>query len=408
MLQSPHSGKGVVVTLESASLLLKGRYELGTLIGEGGLAAVYRARDANLGRDVAVKVFRHSANADDVFTRQEAEVNLLATLAHPGVVTLLDAAVDKSSAGSTRIYYVMELVEGRDLRARLDEGPLPPRQVAQLGADIAEALEYVHHRGVVHRDIKPANILLGDYLDDGGMRAKLTDFGIATVGGSDPLTDEDVVTGTAAYLSPEQASGAAVEVSTDVYSLGLVLLQCLTGRLPFDGPPEHAALARLLTDPEVPEELSEEWRVLISAMTSREPAERPTATEVVRALRERFGAESGRHALDTPDEERLERIAALAARVLQARGAVLTIETPDRTVTIVHGLEGRRLSAVEPAALTDSLVAASVGLGFCVNAHVIDADGQTIGTLCVLGDEPRALTDEERHTLDDLAAMVTG
>ena len=105
-------------------------------------------------------------------------------------------------------------------RTRLEEGPLPARQVAQLGADIAEALEYVHHRGVVHRDIKPANILLGDYLDDGQIRAKLTDFGIATLGGSDALTGDEVVTGTVAYLSPEQASGGAVDASTDVYSLG--------------------------------------------------------------------------------------------------------------------------------------------------------------------------------------------
>ncbi len=222
------------MTRESTALLLKGRYELGALVGQGGLAAVYRARDANLGRDVAVKVFRDNANAEEVFARQEAEVNMLATLVHPGIVTLLDAAVDRN-ATSTRIYYVMELVEGRDLRSRLDEGPLPPRQVAQLGSDIAEALEYVHHRDIVHRDIKPANILLGDYLDDGRMRAKLTDFGIATVGGSDPLTGDEVVTGTAAYLSPEQASGAAVESSTDIYSLGLVLLQCLTGRVPFEG-----------------------------------------------------------------------------------------------------------------------------------------------------------------------------
>lgn len=396
------------MTLESASLLLKGRYELGTLIGEGGLAAVYRARDASLGRDVAVKVFRHTADADDVFSRQEAEVNLLATLAHPGVVTLLDAAVDKNSAGSTRIYYVMELVDGVDLRERLEEGPLPPRQVAQLGADIAEALEYVHHRGVVHRDIKPANILLGDYLDDGRMRAKLTDFGIATVGGSDALTEDQVVTGTAAFLSPEQASGAAVDTSTDIYSLGLVLLQSLTGWLPFEGPPEHAALARLLTDPEVPDELSDEWRLLIAAMTARDPAERPTATEVVKALRERFGAESGRHALDTPDKERLERIVALAARTLQTKAAILSLGTPDRTVTITQGLEGRRLSSVAPETLTDALVAASVGLMFSAAEAVLDADLQPIGVLCVLGEEPRVLTDEERRTLEDLAAMVTG
>ncbi len=394
------------MTRESAALLLKGRYELGTLIGQGGLAAVYRARDANLGRDVAVKVFRDSANADADFGKQEAEVNLLATLVHPGVVTLLDAAVDRSQVGSTRIYYVMELVEGPDLRTRLEEGPLPARQVAQLGADIAEALEYVHHRGVVHRDIKPANILLGDYLDDGQVRAKLTDFGIATLGGSDALTGDEVVTGTVAYLSPEQASGGAVDASTDVYSLGLVLLQCLTGRLAFEGPPEHSAVARLLNDPDIPGDLAEEWRVLLGAMTSRVPAERPTPTDVVKALRDRLGAESGRHALDASDDERLERIAALAARVLHTRIAILSLWAHDRAQTVAHGLSGRRMKAVDPATLTDALVAAGVGLHFHACAPVVDADGQQLGILCVLDQDPRTLNDEERTTLGDLAVMA--
>ncbi len=250
-------------------MLLKGRYRLGALLGEGGLAAVYRATDETLGRDVAVKVFRENAVAEDEFRRQEAEVSLLASLSHPSVVTLLDAAVDRSSGDTTRIYYVMELVDGTDLRKRLESGPLPPRQVAQVGQDIAEALEYLHLQGLVHRDIKPGNMLLGDYIADGArVRAKLTDLGIATFGGSAELGEHEVVTGTVAYLSPEQASGKAVDAATDIYSLGLVLIECLSGQLAFPGPPEHSALARLLDDPQLPEHAGEEWRALLAAMTA--------------------------------------------------------------------------------------------------------------------------------------------
>jgi len=396
------------VTLESSALLLKGRYELGTLIGQGGLAAVYRAHDILLGRDVAVKVFRETADTDDVFAKQEAEVNLLATLAHPSLVTLLDAAVDRNANGTTRIYYVMELVDGRDLRERLERGPLPPRQIAQLGADIAEALEYLHHRGVVHRDIKPANILVGEYLDDGSVRAKLTDFGIATIGGSDPLAEDDVVTGTVAYLSPEQASGGAVDSATDIYSLGLVLLQSLTGDLPFDGPPEHAALVRLLEDPPIPESVSEDWRSLITAMTARIPADRPSAFEVVKALRDRLGAASGRHALDAPDRERLQRIAALAVRVLRCRAAIVSLHEHDRQTTVAHGLDARKLRGQDPRALTDPLVAAGAGLRFHESASITDPAGRPLGLLCVLDDQPRTLTADERSTLHDLAVMVLG
>ena len=258
-------------------MLLKGRYRLGALLGEGGLAAVYRARDETLGRDVAVKVFRENAVTEEEFRRQEAEVSLLASLSHPSVVTLLDAAIDRSGAGSTRIYYVMELVEGTDLRKRLESGPLPPRQVARVGQDIAEALEYLHLQGVVHRDVKPGNMLLGDYIADGArVRAKLTDLGIATLGGTDPLAEHEVVTGTVAYLSPEQASGRAVNAATDIYSLGLVLIECLAGRLAFPGPPEHSALAPTARRPAAPARTRRGGVALAAVRDDGSRAVRPT------------------------------------------------------------------------------------------------------------------------------------
>src|SRR5687768_610351 len=128
---------------------LRNRYQLQALIEAGGMAQVYRAFDETLGREVAVKVFKSSASAEADFQRQEAEVNVLARLNHPNLVTLFDAAVDRADPENPRIYYVMELVPGTDLKRRLDEGPLVPRQIAQLGYYTAAALEHVHSIGIV-------------------------------------------------------------------------------------------------------------------------------------------------------------------------------------------------------------------------------------------------------------------
>ena len=403
-------------------MLLKGRYRLGALLGEGGLAAVYRATDETLGRDVAVKVFRENAVAEDEFRKQEAEISLLASLNHPSVVTLLDAAVDRGAGGSTRVYYVMELVDGVDLRKRLDSGSLTPRQVAQIGQDIAEALEYLHVQGVVHRDIKPGNMLLGDYVADGTrVRAKLTDLGIATFGGSAALDKHEVVTGTVAYLSPEQASGGAVDASTDIYSLGLVLIECLSGRLAFPGPPEHSALARLLDDPELPEHAGEEWRSLLGAMTARAPSDRPSAKDVVIALRERLAAESGKHALAPEEAARLdaasrfelaaqdgegnfERITAMAAAALGAPIALLSVFEGERVLfSTAHGVDG---ASPDIGLLRDPATAASLGFGFHASVTLRSQDGHPVGMLCVLDVVPRDVKPEHVTSLDDLAGVV--
>ncbi|CEA08525.1 Serine/threonine-protein kinase PknA [Arthrobacter saudimassiliensis] len=267
-------------------VLLGQRYRTVELIGSGGAAAVYRAVDENLGREVAVKLFQPSAVGDDEQRRQQTETSLLATLNHPGLVTLLDAGVYHDETGRGSSYLVMELVDGPDLRRRLKNGPLPALTTATLGADLADALNYVHTNGVIHRDVKPANILLFPQSDqDTRLYPRLTDFGIARLIEATVATAHGATIGTASYLSPEQASGGEVTPRSDIYSLGLVLLECLTGEKAFPGPIVESAVARLLRDPEIPAYIGPEWREVLRAMTSRRVGERPEAHEAAVALR---------------------------------------------------------------------------------------------------------------------------
>jgi serine/threonine protein kinase len=255
-----------------------------SLIGTGGMASVYRATDTALGRTVAVKLFRADGSAAEP-ERQSGEIALLASLNHFALVTLFDASTALVD-GVPRAFIVMELVDGPDLRARIEGGPLPSLDVAMMGADLAEALHYVHEQGIIHRDVKPANVLLAPSGFPGrSMHAKLADFGIARLLDETRLTATGSLLGTASYLSPEQALGAAIGAPTDVYSLGLVLLECLTGLRAYPGTAVESAMARLQRQPEIPNALGRDWTEVLAAMTARDTADRPTAAEASLLLR---------------------------------------------------------------------------------------------------------------------------
>jgi hypothetical protein len=265
--------------------LVGGRYRIHTPLGSGGMGSVYQATDETLGREVAVKVFREVPSSEVEWMRQEREIQLLATLNHPGLISLHDAGVHVFG-DETRLYLVMELMSDPTLDVRMAEGPMPAHDVASIGAQVAEALAYIHSRGVVHRDVKPANILISDVAGMAFHRvAKLTDFGIASFAGGQNYTAEGVLLGTASYMSPEQVSRGAITPATDIYSLGLVLLEALTGERPFPGTAVESLAARINGNPDIPENLAPQWRDLIRRMTDRDPEKRPKAATISRVLR---------------------------------------------------------------------------------------------------------------------------
>ena len=250
------------------------RYRLEGLLGRGGTAEVWRCLDEALDRQVALKLVTASGGEDA--GRVGDEARLLARLSHPGLVPVYDAGTDDAG----RPWVVMELVEGETLADAIRRGGMDSQRVGDIGARLSDALSYVHGQGLVHRDVKPANVLLGR---DG--RVRLTDFGIARLVDAAKVTATGLTVGTAAYLSPEQVTGEPVGPPADVYALGLVLLECLTGEREYPGSTVEVALSRLSRPPRVPSTLPHGWPALLSVMTDRDPRRRPSTEAAARELR---------------------------------------------------------------------------------------------------------------------------
>lgn len=325
--------------------VVSGRYVLGCLLGAGGMAEVYRAHDTRLDRSVAVKLFQGTATTEDQI-RLDREAQMLATLGCPGLVTVFDTG---SYQGHP--FYVMQVIDGGTLRQRMRQA-LPPALVARVGAQVAETLAVVHAGGVVHRDIKPSNILL----DDEEKQAYLADFGLALQAHVTRLTRSGMLVGTAGYLAPEQLRGADVAPPTDIYALGLVLLECLTGHPEYPGGDTEAALARLSREARIPIGLPAPWPELLASMTNSDPKCRPTADQCANRLRVAEANSAGVPALvDARTEVRAK-----------------SDDEPKATRPVVRESQTRRLALVLGGTAVASVVAVTI-----IVANLSDGTGRT-------------------------------
>ena len=342
----------------AAGSVLSARYALTERVAAGGMGEVWAATDTVLDRTVAVKLLSPALSEQSGFLeRFRAEARLSAGLHHPNITTIFDYGEDDGSA-----YLVMELVAGQPLSQIIAErAPLPARATASILIQAATALEAAHQGGVVHRDVKPANILV---TSDG--TAQLTDFGISRLVNAAPLTQTGQLLGTAQYLSPEQVMGQSATASSDIYALGVVGHEMLTGQRPFDGDTIVATAMSHINQPppQLPDTVPAGIRNVISAALAKDPADRP-ATAAAMA-----------HALGLPDAvfdpgTPVAAAIALPAVALAARTqamASLGLPAPTRAMpapviaTEPPGIAGRR-SRLRPAWLLAATAAAAlVGL----------------------------------------------
>jgi serine/threonine protein kinase len=367
---------------------LAGRYQVDEAIGRGGMAMVFHGHDTLLERDVAIKVLG-SAAASAIGSRQEflREARAAAALSHPNIVGVYDAGVH----GAER-YIVMEYVAGGSLFESIQqEAPLPPGQAVRLTAELADALDYGHRRGLVHCDVKPQNVLL----DDAG-RPKLVDFGISrSIAATGALTD--TVTGTAGYIAPEQLLGERLDGRADIYSLGCLVYEMLSGELPFEASNLAALATQRLVRPPIPlrernPDLSPSLSAAVMRALEREREQRyGTATEFARALR---AASTG---LEEQPTTRLHRAAPL----------------PPRTPTTVVEPAPRPRSYQEPPSrrlfwpLTLLLLLLLVGLGALAAIELPPLVGGSGGTLVAVPAVTQQSVDAAAQALQSQGLKVS-
>ena len=346
-----------------AGTVLDGRYELTEVIGSGGYCEVWRATDVVLSRLVAIKLlYPGYARKAGVLARFEAEARQAGALSHQNIARVYDYG---EPADGQPPYLVMELIDGSSLEDLLARGPLGARQSMDVIAQAAAGLQAAHEAGLIHRDVKPANLLLGS----GGI-VKVTDFGIARAAGSAPITPSGEMMGTPGYHAPEQVAGEPVTPASDLYSLGVVAYECLTGVPPFAGTPVEVAVAhRDLPLPPLPPSVPAGVSAFVADLTAKDPARRPgSAAEVARrAARLRDGlrpgtgaepyvrqetlviaAEPGERPLPPPPSrrQRSRRVLALAAAVLAGLTGLVLISL----IGFAPVWHGARVPAATPPA----------------------------------------------------------
>ncbi len=369
--------------------LIAGRYELEEIVGSGGMATVYRAQDRLLERSVALKILHEQFSQDpDALERFGREARAVAQLAHPNIVTVIDRGEDGG-----RPYIVFEYVSGENLKQLVArEGPLPVATVIELGIQVARALEAAHDRGVVHRDIKPQNVLLAE---EG--RAKVTDFGIARARNTEGMTLTGTIMGTSDYIPPEQARGETAGEAGDVYSLGVVLFELLTGRLPYEGDNAVAVAMRHVNDPvpdvrELRPDVPPRLAALVHRALAKEPRDRfPTMSDLVAELEA-----CGRGDVPPPSD-----------------GAPTMIVPPPPTRQRVRRRRGRRALRALVLTLVVILLVVGAALGAYVIASGLSGDdngggssgGSAIALQGVRAYDPKPPGDNSEH--DDEAPLAT-
>jgi eukaryotic-like serine/threonine-protein kinase len=265
-----------------AGLVLQNRYRLDAHIASGGVGEVWASTDLLLARTVAVKVLRPEHAGDgELLTRFRAEAHYAGGLSHPNIAQVYDFY---EAPPPGQVYLVMEFVDGASLAWLLADGPLEPARTMDIIAQAARGLDAAHQAGVLHRDVKPGNLLIRS---DG--LVKLSDFGIARSARSTPVTQTGYLPGTPVYMAPERGTGTGATTASDLYSLGIVAYECLTGQVPFVGSPLEVALAHVERElPPLPPDVPAPVAALVADLTSKDPAARPSAADVaVRADRVR-------------------------------------------------------------------------------------------------------------------------
>src|SRR4051794_21600083 len=360
--------------------LLGGRYQVGELLGYGGLAEVHRGRDLRLGRDVAIKMLRTDLARDATFQeRFRREAQNSAALNHPAIVAVYDTGEEVSSTGEKLPFIVMEFVNGRTLKEVLaQEQRIQPRRALEIIADICAALEFSHRHGIIHRDIKPGNVMLTQ-----NGQVKVMDFGIARAlaSGATTMTQTSAVIGTAQYLSPEQARGEAVDARSDVYAAGCVLFELLVGHPPFVGDsPVSVAYQHVREDPRAPSDINHEVPPPVDAIVlkalAKNPLNRYQSAQEMRA--DALRAVAGRPVMATPVMTEAETMAMTGAYRMAA--AATTVTRPVPGVVPPPGPPPRsKMSAWWTAVLAalGVLAVIALGIGLALSRHHDNTGGTT-------------------------------
>lgn len=362
---------------------LNGRFTLEGELGRGGMGSVYRATDLVLNRRVAIKILR-GIRGEEVARKIRLEAQILARLVHPGIVRLYDLNLDDET-----YYFVMEEVDGPSFRVRGPQLEVPARLRVLL--DLCDALDYAHHQGVIHRDVKPANVLMTP-----ADEPKLSDFGLSTRAGQ--VQETGVARGTPIYMSPEQATGSRVDHRTDLYSLGVMLYECLTGTTPFRGSPTSVMALHVHEPPEPPSRrvagLAREVEWLTLSLLSKTPAGRPaSAREAGERLRDLVAR--GR----VFDEATSRAGAALVGAGWPGDGTGSRASAGGATpVSGSSGIDGRGLRLVEAGPPPAEGSPGAGERGRAMVARIVDA----------VAADPITLTPDERYLCGHYLAYLLG